>query len=325
MSQMIRFQNSIRPNMGPNMLSRFRGAMIGSAIGDAIGMPVETLSREVIKEKFGHIEGFMPKVTKKGQKPEGSWTDETYLSMLTAKSIIENQGMNIEDITNKYIEALNYDFGLAGTTRLALEQRKNGKDVIMKGRHAGAGSAARITPVALFGYRDLASLRTASEAVSRITHQDNDAVAGAVAVACSLRMALRGSLRVGTHAFWLNNIMTEMNSNLYYSFLLMNDLLHRGLETEDGIREIGTDGATMRIVPSALYAFMNTPSRFELSILAAVNAGGDTDTRAAIVGALSGAYNGIEGIPSKWVKKVQDHGIILRYADSLYNITNGTA
>ncbi|GAB4280409.1 MAG: hypothetical protein Fur0025_08350 [Oscillatoriaceae cyanobacterium] len=50
----------------------------------------------------------------------------------------------------------------------------------------------------------------------------------------------------------------------------------------------------------ALYCFLSTPEDFRLSVVPAVLPGGDRELTGAIAGALSGAYNGIAGIPLSW-------------------------
>ena len=55
---------------------------------------------------------------------------------------------------------------------------------------------------------------------------------------------------------------------------------------------------------AALYCFLISPDDFENSVIEAVMAGGDTDTCGAITGAISGAFNGIEKIPARWIDKI---------------------
>jgi ADP-ribosyl-[dinitrogen reductase] hydrolase len=50
--------------------------------------------------------------------------------------------------------------------------------------------------------------------------------------------------------------------------------------------------------------FLFTTSSFEECLIATVNQGGDADTTGAIVGAIAGAYYGIEAIPREWVRKL---------------------
>jgi len=56
-------------------------------------------------------------------------------------------------------------------------------------------------------------------------------------------------------------------------------------------------------------------------VVNAVLGGGDTDTIAAITGVLSGAYNGIEAIPEKWIQKLENKTYIETLAEKLYQTT----
>jgi ADP-ribosylglycohydrolase len=301
--------------------------LIGGAIGDAMGRVAEGYSRQVIQERFGKISGFLPHKTRKYTALPGTWTDDTHLSVLTARSILEKRGVDIEHLTETYTQALNHDLGIAGTTRRALELRADGQDVskLKKGRHGGAGAAARIAPVALFEHQDLNALRVKAEAVSRITHQDEDAVAGAVCVATTIAWAVRGELNLITLLMQLEGLMHDMKSNLAYNIALTRSFLKDKVSTADAIEELGSDGYALRLIPGALYAFVRTPHNFDQTILDAVNAGGDADTRAAIAGLLSGAYNGLSNMPVRWVKRVQDHNMVVDYADGLHDLSRGIA
>jgi len=310
-----------------NMLSksRFQGCLIGGAIGDAMGRVAEGYSRQVIRERFGWISSFLPHKTRRYTALPGAWTDDTHLSMLTAKSILERRRVDIEHLTETYIQALDQDLGIAGTTRRALELRAQDQDVskLTKGRHGGAGAAARIAPVALFEHQDLEAMRVKAEAVSRITHQDEDAVAGAVCVATTIAWAVRGELNLIALLTQLEGLMHDMKSNLAYNIALTRSLLKEKVRAVDAIEELGADGYALRLIPGALYAFLRTPHNFEDTIVQAVNAGGDADTRASIAGLLSGAYNGLSNLPVRWVKKVQDYQMIVDYADGLHDLSKG--
>ena len=54
---------------------------------------------------------------------------------------------------------------------------------------------------------------------------------------------------------------------------------------------------------NALWQLLNTPS-FEAGVVDTVIRGGDTDTNAAICGALLGAVYGLDAIPAQWVDRV---------------------
>ena len=53
-------------------------------------------------------------------------------------------------------------------------------------------------------------------------------------------------------------------------------------------------------------AWFDERASAEAALVDVVNRGGDTDTNAAITGALLGAYHGAEAIPEHWAKAVLD-------------------
>ncbi|MDP3769990.1 MAG: ADP-ribosylglycohydrolase family protein [Candidatus Sungbacteria bacterium] len=67
------------------------------------------------------------------------------------------------------------------------------------------------------------------------------------------------------------------------------------------VRELfGTSHSALHSIPFALATFFRHPTDFRSGILEAINADGDTDTNAAIVGAMIGANCGVEAIPKEW-------------------------
>jgi len=76
------------------------------------------------------------------------------------------------------------------------------------------------------------------------------------------------------------------------------------------------------IIPTAIYAFLKYPDDFEQAVLFCVNAGWDTDTMAAIAGNTSGAWNGLRGIPQRWVENLErgykGRDYIIMLAQSLF-------
>ena len=51
----------------------------------------------------------------------------------------------------------------------------------------------------------------------------------------------------------------------------------------------------------------------------AVRAGGDTDTTAAVVGALAGTYYGLDSIPSEYTEQVENFELLQALTDELTN------
>ena len=65
---------------------------------------------------------------------------------------------------------------------------------------------------------------------------------------------------------------------------------------------------------AALFCFMNAHT-FETAVLSAINLGGDTDTAGACCGALAGAYWGLNEIPTRWKRDLEDYEKILHCAE----------
>ena len=68
--------------------------------------------------------------------------------------------------------------------------------------------------------------------------------------------------------------------------------------------EIQSSGYVVHTLEAALWAFFTT-STFQEGALKVVNLGNDADTVGAVYGGLSGAWYGIEAIPSEWTKGLQ--------------------
>lgn len=72
---------------------------------------------------------------------------------------------------------------------------------------------------------------------------------------------------------------------------------------------VKSDGYCEHTLEAALWCFLNTRS-YEDCVLKAVELGDDTDTTAAVAGALAGTYYGFEAIPPKWVGQPRGKAVI---------------
>jgi ADP-ribosyl-[dinitrogen reductase] hydrolase len=66
-----------------------------------------------------------------------------------------------------------------------------------------------------------------------------------------------------------------------------------------------TMGFPPACIPACLYLLLVTES-FEEALTEVVNLGGDTDTAGAILGAMAGAYYGVDAIPQRWLDGLQN-------------------
>ncbi|MED3763847.1 ADP-ribosylglycohydrolase family protein [Ureibacillus sp. FSL K6-8385] len=137
----------------------------------------------------------------------------------------------------------------------------------------GNGAAMRISPVG-FAAETEKEVTLLSKAVTRVTHNHQEGIKGAEAVAVSIYMARNG--------FSKEEIRRKIESN-YYPLDF----------TIDEIRDsYGFKLSCQETVPQAIKAFLESTS-FEDAVRTAVSIGGDSDTLAAISGAIAESYYGV--------------------------------
>ncbi len=71
------------------------------------------------------------------------------------------------------------------------------------------------------------------------------------------------------------------------------------------------------LLPAAYYLASRYEDNFEMAVLSAINGGGNNMARAALTGALSGAMNGLSGIPERFISGLADREHILELVESL--------
>ena len=178
----------------------------------------------------------------------------------------------------------------------------------------GNGAAMRVAPVAVLYANDDTALAGAARDSASATHAHAIAIDAAVAQARAIAAALNGEPLL-TAA--LDGAGTpELKGRLAQAARL--------LDTRPGPAELaaalGNRPTAHESVPAAIYAAAAHGS-IEGAITFAVRSGGDTDTLAAMAGAIAGARTGASTIPSDWLDaleqgpKGRDH--VERLADRL--------
>ena len=303
----------------------YEGCLLGSAIGDTLGAPVEGLDKKSIQNYHGQVTDFLPCIY-----PSGSYTDDTQQTILVAESLVANKGiLNPEDLAQRFVRY--YDSNeyraIGDTFRAAVERLKEGYSWKESGLQEpengklplGCGSAMRVAPVGLL-YNTKEELLDNAVNSSLPTHAHPETLAGAAIVAyCVSYVKSRNSQDINFDHLLpeIQNIASRLKAERMYKRL---DLLRRNKFTADTLEQLGTTGDVMSSVTSALACFMLYPSNYEATVIEAVNLGGDTDSRAAMAGAISGAYNGVNAIPTRWLHDLENREGIRELAEELYEL-----
>lgn len=267
------------------ILGRARAAFIGMAIGDALGATVEFMTASEIAAKYGTFRDIVGGGWLR-LKP-GQVTDDTEMALCIARAIVKNQGWSLEAIADNFADWLKSRPVDCGDTC-----RKGIRAYLLHGQlesppnewDAGNGAAMRILPVALFSLPDGELLKKYVIEQAHITHNNPVSDAACLCLGQLLHLALCGAEK--------SRLRRNVDA-LVASFPTFAFEPYRGLAT----------GYVVDTLQTVFHWFFRGRS-FEECMIGTVNQGADADTTGAICGMLAGAYYGMEGIPKRWIKKM---------------------
>ncbi len=290
------------------MKDNFRGALTGLAIGDALGMPVEGMSFEKVRERYGEIRDFM--ASDDGLKA-GEWTDDTEQALILAESLSETLYFSPDNFAEK-LRRISISHRYGPTSTRAITNLKRGYSWRESGIESDTdGSSMRVAPIGLLYHHNYSLVESYAALASSITHRGNAAIAGSVAVAVGIACILNEDEMLFEEVVKrVEKYDTLTAEKIEYAFQIRNASLSKA------VKEIGNTIMAFDAVPMAFYCYFSSKN-FEQAVVKGASAGGDTDTIAAIAGALKGAETGFERIPERF-KKVRDLDRIIDAADSLY-------
>ena len=96
------------------------------------------------------------------------------------------------------------------------------------------------------------------------------------------------------------------------------------MQTPDALAQLGNRIEALFSVPTAIASFALTPDSYAATIGNVILLGGDTDTIAAMAGALAGAFLGVNAIPQRLLALLENspkgRAYIADLADHLYSV-----
>ena len=319
--------------MTERILDKFRGCLVGLAVGDALGMPAEEMIPERIQQLWGEIRDYQqpPAGHPCAHLGPGQYTDDTQLALVTANSLLRVGGFNAEVLAEEIgAWGKRIDFSLeadrySGVGCLTAARRLyNGTPwQECASRSAGNGTAMRVAPVGMLYYRNLGEVTRHAATSSLITHSDRRATGGAVSVALTVALLIN-DINLAVLLPKITTLTEHFSEEIAVKLLKANTLLQEA-DPARALAEIGTSGFVSQSVPAAIYCFLHHSASFEDAVILAANAGGDTDTIAAMVGAMSGACLGLQAIPQRWRDNLEGYRQIVDTADRLYELSRKAA
>lgn len=313
----------------PPKREQFSGCLVGQSLGDAAGFVVEGFSPEAARI---YVEDYL-KTDRAGEFgrfpfPFGQYSDDSQLARELIESYVAKSYFDPADYAERICRIFSEKriVGFGYTTKESAKRLGLGIRWDEAGAPppaAGNGSAMRAAPIGLFFYDDPQRLIRAAHDQGIITHRDPRCSAGSVAISGAVALVLRQrdiepdrfvaqlSEWVGTYdrnfADYLKTLvhLLPMPSGEASSYIA-------GMGTEDDyLDDEEWKGMPAFVVSSVLwsiYSFLKTPLDYWETICTAISAGGDTDTTAAMSGAISGAYLGIDALPANLTRHLTDRG-----------------
>lgn len=292
-----------------DLSNRIRGSLYAGALGDAMGVPYE------------------------GQKGHPTFrddlnltiSDDTQLTLATCKSISETRTVSAEGIAGELLKCYRHRkiVGIGASSLKAMRDLDVGIHWSMSGAKgemsAGNGAAMRIVPLSFLldpaSQKDRQTLRD----VCRITHHNDEAYVGALAVVSAIHEIVFRDIEE------MSQLISRVSQNLPDSRvkdrLEAIDSLTDNVSISELSKRFGCSGYVVESIPLALYASQQIDRLplFDL-LIDVIECGGDTDTNASLTGQLVGAKIGASEIPKDYFKTIQGIGEVERTFDEFAQI-----
>ena len=295
----------------PDLTSRARGCLFGLAAGDALGGPTEGMANGVIAARWGRVTDFLAE--------DQSGSDDTEYALFNARLLLRHgKELTAELIADGWrweiIGARNTFHGAGISEMMAIKNLRMGLNPPKSGQHLHSwsdGLAMRVAPFGIVAAGRPAEAARLAELDGAVTHSGEGIYAGkavAAAVAAAMGGAEVPDILAAAQQFipaesWTAAAIARAGkiggeSPDVWSAL---PLLYDACVTP---AYFWSDLAP-EAVGLALGVVVASRGEFRDAVLGGVNVGRDTDTIAAIAGAIAGARQGEEVIPIGWRERVR--------------------
>ena len=293
--------------VGHAQAERAYGVLLGQAAGDALGAPTENMSRLEIVRNWDWVDDFLT------HDPAG--TDDTEYAVLTAWNVLEHGvGMRSAHVAESWRRVLLTqagDFQTGGFSEMAaianlrrgLVPPNSGND-----HHEpfSDGAAMRVSPIGIFCAGEPAEAARLAAEDAMVSHARDGvhcarAMAAGVAVAVTTdrwQDVIDAALAHIPQSCWTSRLVHRavgVAGNHADARSALGAICDAVIVSHYPWSDIGPEATAL-----AFGVFAAARGDYVDSVLAGVNAGRDSDTIAAMAGALAGGLNGVGCVPGRW-------------------------
>ncbi len=309
------------------VLDRASGVLLAQAAGDALGVPYEF----AMPPGPGHRDAVaVMRGGGLGPYAPGEWSDDTQMSVCVARVTASHDVLSpvpdasgaspLDDVAAAFEAWRTGGASDVGTQTAAVlrdaSARRGPAAARLRdasaalhaatGRTAGNGALMRTGVVGLVALDDRATTARAARAVAELTHTDPLAAESCVLWSEAVRVAVteeRLDVRAGL------DLLDDAAASRWSAWIADAELARPAADLrQNGFTVTALQGAWHAISTTSDADGPGSAGRDHLvaALQAAVAIGGDTDTVAAIAGALLGARHGARAVPPEWTAAV--HG-----------------
>jgi ADP-ribosylglycohydrolase len=275
------------------IISRSEGCLLGQLAGDALGSLVEFQSPAAIRRSYP--DGVRELVD------GGTWdtiagqsTDDSEMALLLARMLVKNGSYDSEAARKEYQYWLSSDpFDCGMTISAGLRGNPNSDS-------QANGAMMRISPLGIFGAGfELNQVAEWAMQDAALTHPNLICQQANALFA----MGIAHAIKSGCDRNELYRNIRQWAVDMPVDSILL-DTIDKAA-TEPPADYVHQQGWVMIAFQNALYQLLHAPS-LEEGVVDTIMRGGDTDTNAAICGALLGAVWGRDAIPAQWLDSLQN-------------------
>ncbi len=288
------------------------GCLLGLALGDALGAPFEGRTRVDPGELDRLVAGTG------GLR----WTDDTHMALVLAEALVD-RGLTIdpEELGDRFAEAYHREpwrgygsgppqvFALAARGR---SYREAAASLFGGGGSFGNGAAMRCAPAAIAGFPDTVATGELATVQAMVTHTHPEGVDGAVLLASVVGLALATPADEPLDLGVADLEGSDLRSHaMRTAWARLRAAAPRpgGPEARSEAGALaegfGTSVAARASVPAAIAIALGGGDDLLAPLRAAIGLGCDTDTVAAMTGAITGAHLGASAIPARLSSRLE--------------------
>lgn len=282
------------------------GSIVGGAIGDCLGRPYENQKGIRLKEEKWKI------------------TDDTQMTLATCEAITKSRKVDPAIIAKTFVQWHRREpfRGLGASTCKALLELSQGGHWALVGRKgemaAGNGAAMRIAPLAFCLDADTQQAKTVIRDVSRITHHNEEAYVGALAVVIAIRCAWKEPPNLDC---LFSTLIDKLPDSSIRDRLIDICKLDNNLSISEIAKIYGSSGYVVETIPLVIYSLNYFQKLgFQTLLQELVALGGDSDTIASITGQIIGSFIGFNALPKDLVNALPTSDNIFTIAQNFAKV-----